>query len=137
MGTEPSSAPLIPRAEGSPSESPSPWWKAWFTRANVIKLVIFLALVAAVLVAFLGFNVQRELGGFLTWLRDNKTIGFFIFVGVYALCTGRSLLTPPKRLFCFLGAQLAPVKMPLRGDDYPLFFVYALDGKLQRRSVRA
>lgn len=88
--------PLTPVTEESTSEEPrTPWWKAWLTPASLIKLGLFAALVALILVAFLVLGVHNKLDDFLEWVEENKALGFFIFVVVYIVCTGRADLTGP------------------------------------------
>ncbi|CAD7702928.1 unnamed protein product [Ostreobium quekettii] len=87
MESDSSNTPALPGGANSAEMPPAPWWKAWVTRASLVKLGLLVALVVAILVAFLGFGVHKRLDDFLEWLQDNKALGFFIFVAVYSLCT--------------------------------------------------
>lgn len=71
---------------GSDRESGA-WRCASRKRGVLSKVLLLCAVVAVIVTAFPVLKVHQKFPELLHWIQDNKALGFFIFVGVYAVAT--------------------------------------------------
>jgi uncharacterized membrane protein YdjX (TVP38/TMEM64 family) len=113
-----SSSAAVAAEEGAgsprpPEAAPAPWWAFWsWSRASKLKLLVGVALAVLVVVAFAVLDAGKAFGDMLTWFRDHRTEGSFLFVLLYIVAT--VLLVPGSILT--LGA----------GFIYPFFLALAI-----------